>query len=162
MGRHSTYSQKVADTICLRLADGESLRTICADESMPSRSTVLEWLADESKADFRAKYACAREAQADLLAEEIVQIADTPRIGVKTTTKASGVETTEGDMVEHRRLQILARQWYASKLAPKKYGDKVAVGGADDLPPIKTMTDDALAAQIAAKMAKLNGEPEQG
>ncbi len=124
-GRPSTFSQAIAHEICERLADGESLRSICQDDHMPGRRTVLDWLDDDANAHFRAKYARAREAQADLLAEEIVQIADTPQMGTKSVSKASGVEISEGDMIEHRRLQVLARQWYAAKLAPKKYGDKI-------------------------------------
>ena len=38
-------------------------------------------------------------------------------------------------MIEHRRLQVDARKWAAGKLAPKKYGDKLAVGGDEDAPP---------------------------
>ena len=125
MGRPSTYTDAVAMEICTRMAHGESLRTICDDEHMPNRMTVVYWLADGKHAEFASQYARAREAQADFYADEIVQISNTPVLGVKTTHKATGTETTEGDMIEHRRLQIDARKWYASKLAPKKYGDKV-------------------------------------
>ena len=45
------------------------------------------------------------------------------------------------DMVERARLQIDARKWLAGKMAPKKYGEKLALGGADDLPAIKTTID---------------------
>jgi hypothetical protein len=84
----------------------------------------MRWI--QQQPEFRNKYAGAREAQADYLAEEIVQIADTPLLGVITKVDDSGKrETTEGDMLQHRRLQVDARKWYASKLAPKKYGDKV-------------------------------------
>ena len=156
-GRPSTFSQEVADQICERLADGESLRSICQDDNMPGRRTVLDWLDDDANAHFRAKYARAREAQADLLAEEIVQIADTPQIGTKSISKASGIEISEGDMIEHRRLQVLARQWYAAKLAPKKYGDKItqeltgANGGAIQVQSAAALTDDQLAAIAAGK-----------
>ena len=37
----STYTQDVGDTICDRIADGESLRSICEDENMPSRWSVF-------------------------------------------------------------------------------------------------------------------------
>ena len=40
-------------------------------------------------------------------------------------------------MIARSRLRVDARKWLAAKLAPKKYGEKIAVGGADDLPPIK-------------------------
>lgn len=135
-GRPSLYSKKLAEAICARIADGESLRKICLDKDMPGRRTVLDWLDDDKNEEFRAKYARAREAQADFLAAEIVEIADTPQVGTKSVSKPTGLEITEGDMIEHRRLQVLARQWYAAKLAPKKYGDKIQAEhtGADGSP----------------------------
>ena len=70
----------------------------------------------------------ARDIQADVLFDEIHQIADTPQKGTKTVRRGEGdnstVETTEADMIEHRRLQIDARKWLIGKMAPKKYGDK--------------------------------------
>lgn len=59
------------------------------------------------------------------MAEEIIEIANTPVIGQKTVSKATGLETTECDMIEHRRLQVDARKWYLSKVLPKVYGDKL-------------------------------------
>ena len=151
-GRPSKFTEEVACAICARLADGESLRSICQDDDMPGRRTVLDWLDDDANASFRAKYARAREAQADLLAEEIVQIADTPQMGSKSVSKASGIEISEGDMIEHRRLQVDARKWYAAKLAPKKYGDKITqeVTGANG-GPIKSESTVTLSAEEAYK-----------
>lgn len=147
-GRPSSYTEEIGDLICERIADGESLRTICASDNMPSRRTILNWLVAD--ASFCAKYAHAREAQADLLAEEIVHIADTPQIGTRSVSKPSGLEITEADMVEHRRLQVLARQWYASKLAPKKYGDKVQHTG-DGGGPIQQNSTVTVTAEEAYK-----------
>lgn len=66
------------------------------------------------------------------MAEDILDIADTPQIGAVTKTKPDGsVETREGDMIEHRRLQVDARKWLASKLKPKKYGDRVDLTNSD-------------------------------
>lgn len=91
---------------------------------MPTQSMVYRWLADDRHKKFREQYARARELQADTLADEILDIANTPQIGTKTVSKSTGLEITEGDMIEHRRLQVDARKWYASKLAPKKYGER--------------------------------------
>lgn len=121
MARPSEFNQETAEAICERIADGESLRSICTREDMPNKSTVFRWL--EELPDFATKYARAREFQADSMADDIVDIADTTQIGVKTKTNEKGeVETTEGDMIEHRKLRIAARQWTAEKLRPKKYG----------------------------------------
>lgn len=122
MGRPSTFTQAIADEICERIAEGESLRAICAADDMPNKATVFKWLAADRA--FSDQYARARECQADALADEVVYIADTPQIGTKSVSKATGLEITEGDMIEHRRLQVDARKWMAGKLAPKKYGNK--------------------------------------
>lgn len=127
---HSTFTQELADAICERIADGESLRAICQDEGMPDKATVFRWLANDSLKEFRDQYARARECQADSLFDEVLKIADTPMLGVKTKTNEKGeVETTEGDMIEHRRLQVDARKWMAGKLRPKVYGDKLELAG---------------------------------
>ncbi|MBB3353691.1 hypothetical protein FHT70_003639 [Rhizobium sp. BK049] len=70
MGRPSKFSQALAEKICARIADRESLRSICRDEDMPAKSTVLSWLADEDKAAFRARYALAREIMADSFVDD--------------------------------------------------------------------------------------------
>lgn len=123
-GRPSSFTQETADAICERLANGESLNAICKDEGLPAESTVRAWAVDDIEG-FAAKYARAREIGYERLADEILHIADTPQIGSKTVSKASGLEITEGDMIEHRRLQVDARKWMLAKMLPKKYGDKI-------------------------------------
>jgi|SRR5690349_8869255 len=125
IGRPTLYSQDLADAICERLADGESLRAICSDDGMPNRATVFRWLgADEA---FRDQYARAREEQAETLADEIVSIADEG----DTKSLIGGDDETivvyDATAVSRNRLRIDARKWVASKLKPKKYGDKVDV-----------------------------------
>lgn len=133
-GRPSGYSDAIADAICERLAGGESLVTICKSDDMPNAATVFRWLSDETNKPFCERYARAREAQADTLAQEILHIANTPQEGVIVTTKEWGEEIKTADMIEHRRLQVDARKWLASKLAPKKYGDKLEVAGDPSAP----------------------------
>lgn len=78
----------------------------------------------------------------DAIAADCLRIADTPMEGVEFVTKADGgVEEKRGDMLGHRKLQIETRLKLLAKWNPKKYGDKMAVGGAEDLPPIKTDAD---------------------
>lgn len=126
VGRPSSFTQEIADAICERIADGQSLRSICLSEDMPSTAAVCRWLGVNEA--FREQYAHAREAQADAIFDEILHIADNPLVGRKTKTTSDGkVEDTEGDMIEHRRLQVDARKWMAGKLRPKKYGDKLDI-----------------------------------
>ena len=119
----------VMDIVCAHIAtSSRSIVSILAEghegNTLPTYAAIKEWLQQEP--ELVAQYARAKEDQADLVFEEILQIADTPQIGVKTKIDDTGKsEETRGDMIEHRRLRVDARKWYLSKLAPKKYGDKV-------------------------------------
>lgn len=100
-----------------------SLRKACGQSGMPHMATFLRWLADESRAELREQYARAREAQADNLAEEILEIAD---FGLNDTyTDDEGQVHVDHDVIARSRLRVDARKWLASKMAPKKYGDKI-------------------------------------
>lgn len=133
-GRPSDFSPEIANEICERLAKGESLRSITGadrDDFMPGQTTVYRWL--EENEEFRKQYAHARERQADHYAEEIVDIADG-----RDDWKPTDAEIAQAIVRDPQRdrLRIDARKWVASKLAPKKYGDKVALtgGGEGDAP----------------------------
>ena len=125
MGRPSSFTQEKADAICERLIEGESLRSICRDDDMPHPVTVFRWL--DANESFRNQYARARSSQAERMAEEILQIADTPVDGERIEESDDGMKVVREDMLGHRRLQVDTRKWLMSKLAPKKYGDKVEV-----------------------------------
>jgi hypothetical protein len=153
-GRPSGFSEVLGDTICERLANGESLRAICTGDDMPSQSMVFRWLAQDDV--FREQYTRAREAQADVLADETIAIADDGRNDWMERHGRDGESIgwqVNGEAVSRSKLRVEARKWFASKLAPKKYGEKIAVGGAEDLPPIQStyeMSTEALLA-IAAQ-----------
>lgn len=49
------YSLTWARTFCIRVAGGQSLDAICAQDDMPPKATVIEWLA--TKPSFRKLYA---------------------------------------------------------------------------------------------------------
>lgn len=70
MGRPSTYTPETANAVCLRLIEGESLRSICSDPDMPDKSTVLRWL--HSQPAFRDQYIAARALGAEALVDEVV------------------------------------------------------------------------------------------
>lgn len=125
-GRPRSYRSALAEEICQRLADGETLRQICVEEHMPTRSTVFLWIQQDTEG-FSDRYKSAREFHLESLSDDIVGLADVCREGTKTKTTKDGIETTTGDMVERARLQVDARKWLLSKLRPEKYGDKTAV-----------------------------------
>jgi hypothetical protein len=124
-GRPSIFTQDIADRICDEIAtSSKGLKTICDAPGMPSVRTVLSWLSDGDKEDgkpefkqFLHNYARAREAQADFLADEIIEISE--------HTKEDHTAFTGQNVVQRDKLRIEARKWVASKLKPKKYGDKL-------------------------------------
>lgn len=135
-GRPTDYSLELTARICARIADGESLRSICRDEDMPSTVSVFLWL--QKHPEFTNQYVRAREAQADALADDILEISDDARNDwMERHGEDAAGWAVNGEHIQRSRLRVDARKWIASKLKPKKYGDKVALGGADDLPPVQ-------------------------
>lgn len=133
-GRPEIYSDELGTELCNRLISGKSLKKICEMDDMPSCTTVLRWLVDETKADFQRQYARAREAQAEALFEEIFSIADDG-----TNDKyidENGNVKVDHDVIARSRLRVDTRRWAMSKMAPKRYADKVQqeVTGADGGP----------------------------
>lgn len=109
--------------ICARIADGEPLRAITREDGMPQWRTVYTWLDED--AEFKARFAGARDIGFDAIAEEALEIADTPMEGVKTEYSAMGTKETREDMLGHRKLQIETRLKLLAKWSPKKYGERV-------------------------------------
>lgn len=138
-GAPSTYSTHIANIICIRIAEGESLREIVKDAGMPDRSTVYDWLLRHP--EFANQYTRAREEQADTLADEIIAIADEQPEVIAVTDKKTGAlieHKLDGAFLQWQKNRIDARKWTAMKLKPKKYGDRVALEGTEDGPAIKT------------------------
>jgi hypothetical protein len=134
IGRPSDYTQETANQICHRLGGGESLRSICADPTMPSQQTVYTWLSKHSS--FLEQYTRAREEQADTLADEIIAIADEDPVLAPIYDKNGDVVDIKIDSgyVAYQKQRIEARKWTAMKLKPKKYGDRVVHAGDDENP----------------------------
>jgi hypothetical protein len=105
-GRPTTFTQQLADKICERMANGETLRAVCRHIDLPV-STVIEWTVNNKA--FSEQYAQARQKQADSYADMILD------------------EAFNSHDAQIGRLRVDALKWVASKLAPKRYGDKVEV-----------------------------------
>lgn len=122
MARPSGFTQDIADAICERLSLGESLRSICRDDAMPSQSMVFRWLVNNQQ--FREQYAHAREVQADSWADDIIEIADDSS-GDTVVDPESGNERFNSEYAARSRLRVDTRKWLMARMAPKKYGDKI-------------------------------------
>ena len=153
-GRPSDYTPELADEICERIANGESMRAICEDDDKPNRRTLLRWL--ETNEEFATKCARARVLQADALEEQMQAVADDGRNDwmerQSEAEKGQGINTgwvLNGEHVQRSKLRVSTLQWRASKLNPKKYGDKLQHSGDEDN-PIKVQAEVTLPPQLTA------------
>ena len=126
-GRPTNFNETIAKRIC-DLTATHTLgyrRLEKMYDDLPSEQTVREWrLAHAST--FGVQYAQAKIIQAELLAEECIDISDDSRNdwmeSLDDEQKGSGWKVN-GDHINRCRLRIDTRKWHASKLLPKKYGD---------------------------------------
>ena len=114
-GRPSDYNDEIAARICAALSDGQSLRTVCKGEDMPCMATVFMWLRTQEA--FTEQYTRAKLEAADAMAEDMHAISDDPAIDHN-----------------HKRIMVDTRKWIASKLKPKKYGDRIDLGTDNNAP----------------------------
>jgi hypothetical protein len=112
----TNYSREIADTICTRMSEGESLRAICRDPGMPSEGTIRGWSVRDVDG-FGERYRAARQLLLEYWSDEIVSIAD-----------------DEESDPRSRQIRTGVRQWLMSKLAPRRYGEKVQIGGDPENP----------------------------
>jgi len=129
MARPSEYSPEIVDAICDRMVNGQGLLKICADEGMPGRVTVYRWLA--SNPEFRKRFAEAREALMDFYAEQILSIAFDESGDVILDQGKDGKTSAVANhaKVQRDRLKVDSLKWTASRLFPKRYGDKMELLG---------------------------------
>jgi hypothetical protein len=136
-GRPSTYCAASAKRICERLAMGETLRGICCAKGMPNESTVRGWVVQDVDG-FAARYARARDMGLDTLADEVLEIADDDtRDGY---LDADGSRKQNNAAIHRDRLRVDTRKWYLSKLAPKRYGQRVELSSTAADPVIRVIT----------------------
>ena len=120
------YNPEIADEICVLIAEGCTIRDICAREGMPNMKIFFRWLR-ENEETFGVQYARAKEEQAENMVTEMLQIADDARNDwMEKETKNGTIR-----VVDH---EIDTRKWLASKLKPKKYGDRIIHAGDEQAP----------------------------
>lgn len=116
------------DQVCEYICQGLSLREIAAKEGMPSPWAVLRLVAKSPEA--AQQYAYAKEFQSELLADEIIAIADDARNDWMETYGKDGEAIgwqLNGEHTRRSQMRIDARKWTAAKLRPKVYGDNKAL-----------------------------------
>lgn len=126
--RGTYFSPELFSEICGRVAEGQSLNKICAEPDMPSRKSFFQWVSKDPA--LKSEYEFAIDMRADRYAEEIIEIADDDSddaifVSGDDESGESAKRVQNSEFIQRSKLRVDARKWYASKLAPKKYGDKV-------------------------------------
>lgn len=124
MGRPTGYSEKMATRICELVATHEwGLEKLCNYyDDIPTKTTINLWRFKHR--DFSARFNEAKRVQAELLAENCLDIADDGTNDYnEVVTKSGDVEMRlDHEHVQRSRLRIDTRKFLAAKLAPKIYG----------------------------------------
>lgn len=126
---NSKFSAEAADMVCEAIASStKGLRSLCAARvDLPSWQTIMAWL--NRYPNFQEQYARAKSRQMELLAEEILDISDAP--------------AGDNVQVQRAKLQVDTRKWLMSKLAPKKYGERIDVTTSGEKLPMAAHQIDA-------------------
>jgi hypothetical protein len=117
------FADDAVEELLERTANGEPLTRICTDRRMPNRQTVYEW--EEKDEDFGRRFRAARARGIHALAEECLEIADSPNVTVNPKTGEPEIRDVQRD-----RLRIDTRLRLAGKWLPSAYGDKIEHAGA--------------------------------
>lgn len=119
-GQLTVHTPEAAEEICLRLSQGQTLRSICKDDHLPAESTVRLWVLDDRNG-FAAHYARARNLGLDCMADYALTVARDGK-GDEYDPETGKINQ---ESYQRSRLHVDTLKWYLSKLAPKRYGDKL-------------------------------------
>lgn len=121
------WTESIEDEILDQIMEGKSFRDFLMRdraEHLPSPQTFFKHLRDNES--FAKRYAQAREFQADCEFEEINEIADNgSNDWMENHDPDNPGYRLNGEHIQRSRLRVDVRKWRASKLAPKKYGEKL-------------------------------------
>ena len=106
------YTKAIADQICEKVENGTPLSRVCKMEGFPSPSVVYYWL--RKIPEFEQQYGLAKRNQLELMAEEILEIADD-----------SAGDKGNSANVNRARLMVDARKFILERLMPEKFGNKM-------------------------------------
>ena len=123
IGRPPIYSKALGERVCNLIANGASLRQIEKMDGLPNMVTVLKWLADPDLKSFADHYEHAREARAEGIFEESLDIADDA-----SGDLLQGMNGPIGNSaaVNRSKLMVDTRKWFLARLAPKKFGEQAS------------------------------------
>jgi len=154
LGRPTRRTPEIVAEILERLADGETLLSICRDEHMPARSNVSLWVREDP--EFQDKVARAREEGTHALIAEARDIADDGRNDYMQKFDKEGEAIgyfLNGEHVQRSKLRVEQRWREAEALAPKVYGKRQTITHAGGIDVNLTDDSDVLMAEIIEILA---------
>lgn len=126
----TTYSKTIAQHICERIMNMETLTKICMDDNMPSKRTVVRWLADPRLSEFRELYYYARRIQAEMYVDQAMDIVyDREDDWIETFNKRGEPNgwKPNNEAIQRAKLRIDTIKWLAAKMMPRIYGEHLDV-----------------------------------
>lgn len=120
--RPPAISAAQVDIICDRVTNGETCKAVCAEIGV-AESTFRLMVSNDKPAGLSARYARAREQQAEAWSDEIVALADESERD--TRIGKDGEELPDHEWITRSRLRVDTRKWLMAKLHPRVYGEKV-------------------------------------
>ena len=136
-GRPTMYTHELALAICDALEQGKTLIDIAEPANMPDTSTIRQWMVNNANGEFAAMSARAREAGADALVAEAQRLLD---------------DATRDDIMVVRE-RVAHLRWRATRLNPRRYGDRAQIDLSGDL-AVKTDVRDEAPSWIKEKIAE--------
>lgn len=122
----------ISQSVIQGMRDGMSAFKACQAAGVP-QSTFNRWV--DADAKLAEDYAHAREDLIERMANEVLELSD-------SEVPETGDGKRDWQAIQQRKLQVDSRKWLLSKLAPKKYGDRLELAG-DKENPLQVQTIDA-------------------
>jgi hypothetical protein len=110
------------EQIVILITQGKSISKACKEVGIATSSYML-WLSRSEQ--YARDHARAMESRADVIFEEIIEIADSTEDDIIMSDE--GKPITNHNVIQRDRLRVDARKWIAAKMNPKKYSDKYSV-----------------------------------
>lgn len=143
----TTYTPELADAICEKVETGTPLSRVCKMEGFPTAATVYRWLREYP--EFLDKYSVSKRVQLEMLAEEMLELADDDSEDRGNSTR-----------VNRARVQIDTRKFILERLLPEKFGNKMRneISGPNGGPVASVEIDKE---QLARYVAFLSSKKEE-
>jgi hypothetical protein len=162
MGRPTVRTPEIVEALLDHLEQGKHVPEFCREHGV-SRRSISRWQAADP--ELSAQIARAREAGTEVLEEEYARVTSEPELVVNVGTEAEPKWVAVSDDVQHRKLKAHGLENRMKWNNVKRYGDKMQVGGAADLPPVQMSDAERVARaraliEQARKRKETNGTEE--